>query len=247
MSLRFLHLFPSQLGLNGESGNLDCLVQRLKWAGVDSNVQIFDGTDQFPSDPDAIFIGSGTLAGAIEALEALRPEASSLVKLAEAGVPFLALGLGWEILGKSITLTDGKVLEGLGIFPSKSERTTERASSECFGFDDAGNLTTGYANHSSEIELLEGARPLIELVAGFGNSSRTDAKKHSDEGLVFGNLIAARLNGPLLPLNPHLADRFLEIVAKRSGVSYQQSSDFAKEADGFASKAREELKQRLAR
>jgi len=247
MSLRFLHLFPSQLGLNGESGNLDCLVQRLKWAGVDSNVHIFDGTDQFPSDPDAIFIGSGTLAGAIEALEALRPEASSLVKLAEAGAPFLALGLGWEILGKSITLTDGKVLEGLGIFPSKSERTTERASSECFGFDDAGNLTTGYANHSSEIELLEGARPLIELVAGFGNSSRTDAKKHSDEGLVFGNLIAARLNGPLLPLNPHLADRFLEIVAKRSGVSYQQSSDFAKEADGFASKAREELKQRLAR
>jgi CobQ-like glutamine amidotransferase family enzyme len=247
MSLKFLHLLPSQLGLNGETGNLDCLVQRLKWAGVDSKVQIFDGTGHVPSDPDAIFIGSGTLAGGIEALEALRPAASNLVKLAEAGVPFLALGLGWEILGKSITLTDGKVLEGLGIFPSKSERTTERASSECFGFDDAGSLTTGYANHSSEIELLEGARPLIELVAGFGNSSRTDAKKRADEGLVFGNLIAARLNGPLLPLNPHLADRFLEIVTKKSGVSYQQSSELAIQADGFAYKAREELKQRLAR
>ncbi|MFY9304482.1 MAG: hypothetical protein WAO31_03155 [Rhodoluna sp.] len=247
MSLKFLHLLPFQLGLNGETGNLDCLVQRLKWAGVDSKVQIFDGTGQVPSDLDAIFIGSGTLAGAIEALDALRPAASNLVKLAEAGVPFLALGLGWEILGKSITLTDGRVLEGIGIFPSKSERTTERASAECFGFDDAGNLSTGYANHSSEIELLEGVSPLIELVAGFGNSSRTDSKKVSGEGLVFDNLIAARLNGPLLPLNPHLADRFLRIVTKRSGVSYQQNSEFAKQADDFAYKAREELKQRLAR
>jgi Predicted glutamine amidotransferase len=247
MSLKFLHLFPSQLGLNGETGNLDCLVQRLKWAGVDSKVQIFNGTGQVLSDPDAVFIGSGTLAGAIEALEALRPEAANLVKLAEAGVPFLALGLGWEILGKSITLTDGKVLEGIGIFPSKSARTIERASSECFGFDEAGNLTAGYANHSSEIELLEGAKPLIELVAGFGNSSRTDAKTLSAEGAVLGNLMAARLNGPLLTLNPHLADRFLEIVTQRSAVSYKQSSEFAKQADSFASKAREELKQRLTR
>ena len=247
MSLKFLHLFPSQLGLNGETGNLDCLVQRLKWAGVDSKVQIFDGTGQVPNDPDAVFIGSGTLAGAIEALEALRPEAGNLVKLAESGVPFLALGLGWEILGESITLTDGKVLQGIAIFPSKSARTTERASAECFGFDVSGNLTTGYANHSSEIELLQDARPLIELVAGFGNSSRIDAKRLSGEGAVLGNLMAARLNGPLLAINPHLADRFLQIVTKRSAVSYQQSSEFAKAADGFAAKAREELKQRLAR
>jgi CobQ-like glutamine amidotransferase family enzyme len=247
MSVKFLHLFPSQLGLNGETGNLDCLVQRLKWAGVDSKVEIFDGIGQVPNDPDAVFIGSGTLAGAIEALEALRPEASSLIKLAQNQVPFLALGLGWEILGQSISLTDGKVLEGIGIFPSKSARTIERASAESFGFDEDGNLTTGYANHSSEMELLEGAKPLIELVEGFGNSSRTDAKKHSGEGVVFGNLMAARLNGPLLPLNPHLADRFLELVVKKSGASYQQSSEFAKQADSFAFKAREELKQRLAR
>jgi CobQ-like glutamine amidotransferase family enzyme len=55
------------------------------------------------------------------------------------------------------------------------------------------------------------------------------------------------LNGPLLPLNPHLADRFLETVTQRTKVSYQQRSEFAKEADEFAMKAREELRLRLAR
>lgn len=247
MTLKFLHLFPTQLGLNGETGNLDCLVQRLKWAGVDSEVQIFDGVGLLPMDVDAVFIGSGTLAGAIEALEELTKQTESLLHLAKDGVPFLALGLGWEILGQSITLDDGQILKGLGVFPSRSIRTKERASAECFGFDDGGKLTTGYANHSSEIELLPGARPLIELSAGFGNSSLVNYKKRSDEGMVFENLMAARLNGPLLPLNPHLADRILETITKRAGVEYRKGSLIAEAADGFASRARDELKQRLAR
>jgi len=247
MTIKFLHLFPAQLGLNGETGNLSCLVQRLRWAGVDSEIESFDGRGDLSTSPDAVFIGSGTLAGAIEALEAIRPHSANLRKLAKDGVPFLALGLGWEILGSSITLTDGQVLEGVGIFPSKSVRTSERASAECFGFDEFGNLTTGYANHSSELELLEGSSPLVELREGFGNSSRHNAQKVSGEGLVFENLMAARLNGPLLPLNPHLADRFLETVTQRTKVSYQQRSEFAKEADEFAMKAREELRLRLAR
>jgi CobQ-like glutamine amidotransferase family enzyme len=62
-----------------------------------------------------------------------------------------------------------------------------------------------------------------------------------------GNLMAARLNGPLLPMNPHLADQFLAIVAKKSGFSYEQLSAEAKIADDYAGMARAELKQRLTR
>ena len=58
--------------------------------------------------------------------------------------------------------------------------------------------------------------------------------------------MGARLNGPLLPLNPHLADMFLNLVAARSGFSYSQTSQEAKIADGYAAKARMELKGRLA-
>jgi CobQ-like glutamine amidotransferase family enzyme len=246
MSVRFLHLLPKQLGLNGETGNLDCLVQRLRWAGVESEIQVFDGNGPLPAEPAAVFIGSGTLAGALEALEALRPEAQNLLRLAETGVPFFALGLGWEILGQSIVLTDGREIDGIGIFPSRSQRTTGRASAESFGFDEHGNLSTGYTNHSSEIELLRGANALLQLREGYGNSSLESAKSRPDEGLVFENLMAARLNGPLFPLNPHLADRFLDVVVNRLGLSYKQTSQLAKEVDGFALNAREELRKRLA-
>ena len=246
MSVRFLHLFPSQLGLNGETGNLDCLVQRLKWVGIDSSVKIYDGSGSMETDFDAVFIGSGTLAGALEALEMIEGHATKLRELAESGTPFLALGLGWEILGESIELMDGRTVAGVGVFPSRSVRVSERASAESYGFDNNGELTTGYANHSAEIELLNDAKALVSLKAGFGNSSRQSAKQRSDEGVLEGNLMAARLNGPLLPLNPHLADAFLKLVAAERGFSYQQISQEAKIADAYAEKARIELKGRLA-
>jgi CobQ-like glutamine amidotransferase family enzyme len=246
MSVRFLHLFPSQLGLNGETGNLDCLVQRLKWVGIDSSVKIYDGSGSMETDFDAVFIGSGTLAGALEALEMIEGHTRKLRELAESGTPFLALGLGWEILGESIELMDGRTVAGVGVFPSRSVRVSERASAESYGFDNNGELTTGYANHSAEIELLNDAKALVSLKAGFGNSSRQSAKQRSDEGVLEGNLMAARLNGPLLPLNPHLADAFLKLVAAERGFSYQQISQEAKIADAYAEKARIELKERLA-
>jgi CobQ-like glutamine amidotransferase family enzyme len=247
MSVRFLHLFPKQLGLNGETGNLDCLVQRLTWAGQQPQVEAFDGEGKIPTNIDAIFIGSGTLAGALEALDLLDEQGATLRQLASEGTPVLALGLGWEILGESIKLLDQTSVIGAGVFPSRSQRVQQRASAESFGFDDSGVLTTGYANHSSEIELLDKAAALVQLQVGFGNSSSVSAKQRPDEGLLEGNLMAARLNGPLLPLNPHLADKFLSLVANRSSFDYNQNSSSAKSADEFAAKARIELKQRLAR
>lgn len=247
MSVRFLHLFPSQLGLNGEAGNLDVLVTRLNWVDIDSNIETFDGSGSIDSGYDAVFIGSGTLAGALEALALLEAQAPKLQALAASKIPFLALGLGWEILGESMELLDGRTVAGAGVFPTRSQRVAERASAESYGFDQAGNLTTGYANHSSDIELLKDSQPLISLEAGFGNSSRQSAKQRFDEGILHQNLMAARLNGPLLALNPHLADEFLALVAEKSGFSYQQISPEAKIADAYAAKARAELRDRLAR
>lgn len=243
--LRILHLFPSQLGLNGEAGNLECLVQRLRWSGNQAESIEFFGEGQIPTGVDGVFIGSGTLAGALQALSKLRPFSEELRALSDDGVPFLALGLGWEILGESIVLLDGSDLPGIGIYPSSSKRVSSQASTESFGFDEDGNLTGGYANHSADIYLHGVARPLVKLSKGFGNSSTESAEKISGEGLIHKNLMAARLNGPILPLNPHLADRFIAMMAKRSGFSYQVSSEEANIADGYSKQARAELRKRL--
>jgi CobQ-like glutamine amidotransferase family enzyme len=243
--INIVHLFPHQLGLNGERGNVECLQSRLSWAGIESSIHEVSSKTQMPSSVDAVFIGSGTLSGALEALDLMQPVGQILRDLASSGTPMLALGLGWEILGNEITLLDGKTVPGLGIYPSQSTRIEKRASCEAFGFDNSGNLCAGYANHSSEITLLENSEPLIQLESGYGNSSMTPAPKATGEGLLWKNLMAARLNGPLLPLNPHLADAFLAIVAKNSELQYLQQSDEAREVDELASSARIALQKRL--
>jgi hypothetical protein len=243
--LTFLHLMPAQLGLNGEAGNLDVLQTRLRWAGIESERVIFQGTENLPNNISAVFIGSGTWAGATEALGELVKIKSELLDLSQKGVPFLALGLGWEILGQSIETADRKKIAGLGIFPSSSKRNETRASAEACGYDSENKLVVGYANHSADISLLDDAVPLVKLSAGFGNSSVSDFRSRPDEGLVSGNLMAARFNGPLLALNPHIADRFLRLIAVHLGFEYKQESKEAIKADGFALKASEELKKRL--
>lgn len=243
--IRFLHLLPKQLGLNGEAGNVECLMQRLTWAGIESDIVHYHGGD-LPKDVSAVFIGSGTLSGALSAVDLLRPVGAALQELANRGVSFLALGLGWEILGQSIVLVDNSSIAGISIYPSTSQRVSARASKESYGFDSAGRLCAGYANHSAEITLLDG-EPLITIERGFGNSSLFPAPQRSDEGLRLGSLWAARLNGPLFPINPQLADSFLEQLCEANNIEYLQQSDRAKEADNYALRAREGIRDRLKR
>jgi CobQ-like glutamine amidotransferase family enzyme len=246
--VRFLHLFPKQLGLNGEAGNITVLSKRLEWAGIKSEVLTFEGEGVLPTDIDALFIGSGSRSGQLEALDLLSgPSREALRRLATEGIPMLALGSGWELMGKSIQPVEGDLIPGVGIFPSSARHLSTRASAESYGFDEQGVLTTGYSNHAAEITLEDGVNSLITLKAGFGNSSQEPAAIEPHEGLIASNLMAARLNGPLLALNPHLADRFFGLIAKRSEFTYSNQNAEAITADSFAARAREELKNRLTR
>jgi CobQ-like glutamine amidotransferase family enzyme len=243
--IKILHIAAHELSLNGEKGNLLCVQQRLRWSGFESVIVEDTKQASIPGDIDAVFIGSGTVAGADQALMNLGMHRESLRHLANSGVPFLALGLGWEILGETIELADGEKVGGLGIFPSSSKRVSRRASCESSGYDNSGVLTTGYANHQADITLASGVKVLVELEAGHGNSSTSDCSSVPGEGLLADNLMAARINGPILAMNPHLADLFIGLIAGNSGFKYQQISTQAESADSFAAKAREELRQRL--
>lgn len=244
--IQILHLCPKQLSLNGETGNLDVIRHRLEWAGFDSELYVFEGGELPKIDFDLVFIGSGAVAGSLTALELLRPIRLQLIEIAQNGASFFSVGLGWEILGHSITDLQGKLTEGLGIYPSQSKKTETRASEECFGYFE-GELTTGYANHGSDIELLGDAQPLILLEKGFGNFSSVPAPTHSGEGVRTANLWATRLNGPVLAINPHIADALLVELCSRKALTYFQDAAEGSKADDYARSAREELKARLVR
>ena len=46
MKLTIGHLYPELLNLYGDRGNIICMVQRLKWRGIDAEVKEFDFNDK---------------------------------------------------------------------------------------------------------------------------------------------------------------------------------------------------------
>ena len=49
MKLTIGHLYPELLNLYGDRGNIICMVQRLKWRGIDAEVKEFDLNDKIES------------------------------------------------------------------------------------------------------------------------------------------------------------------------------------------------------
>ena len=60
MELKICHLYPDVMNLYGDSGNILCLQQRLRWRGIDSTVsRVMIGDSLSLSDFDLLFIGGG--------------------------------------------------------------------------------------------------------------------------------------------------------------------------------------------
>lgn len=243
MKMKILNMFPRRLSLNGEGGNFEIVKRRLEWSGLDVEVVSDPGAPGALEDLSGVLIGSASWATALGVLEELRPKQDALKNLSESGVPFFAFGLGWEILGESISGPEAEgYVAGVGIFPSRSVRLKKYSAGFSMGKDSSGKEAVGFVNVSSRVELTKEGSSLLELERGIGNRV---SGKDTDEGLQLENLFATRLGGPAFSLNPHLADLFISSMTKRSGIKYDASGSNFQQADEYASKARALVKAEL--
>ena len=61
MKLTIGHLFPDLLNLYGDRGNIQCLLQRLKWRGIEAEVKTFSIDDEIDfSALDIVLLGGGS-------------------------------------------------------------------------------------------------------------------------------------------------------------------------------------------
>lgn len=211
MTITLAHLFPDELGASGDSGNVQTVAYRLRERGFDVKVSSFAAKDSLSGAPDAVFIGNGPWSAAHRALEAMAPWRKTLLDWLSAGVPFFAVGTGAEILATTITMRDGQEITGLGVFPFTVLRDRDRlvAYNDC-----ASRLgrIVGFSDLSSEWNRDENTEPFGGGVLGAKRVTR-------DDGVILGSSIATQLGGPVLALNPHVADWFAEkIVAHVGGV-----------------------------
>ena len=216
MTINLLHLFPVALGASGDSGNVQTVVYRLRERGLTVEVETYSGDGSLPEAPDAVFIGNGPWAAALRALDTLRPAQAKLQHWMSAGVPFFSVGTGAEILSKNVTSRDGSETAGLALFPFSVARDRQRlvAYSDCSSR--LGRIV-GFADLSSEWTLDAGVEPLGHCVIGAKRVAR-------DDGVLTHSSIATQMGGPLLALNPHIADWCVERIVTNAGGIFQVTS-----------------------
>ena len=239
--ITLLHLYPRELGINGDVGNVIALARRAQWRGMPLQVVNHEVGAPLPEVVHLVHIGSGPVSGQELVRADLARVASGLRAFAAAGIPFLAIAGGWQLLGRSITGLDGTAHEGVGIFPSSVVLTDKRAADEVAAADDIA----GFENHGAVTTLHDGAAPLTTTLYGHGNGAGSGPSRGAAEGVVVGPSIGTNLHGPFLPMNPRFADRLIEEAAALAGVEFGPGNDELARADDYAAKSRAAIRGRL--
>lgn len=129
---------------------------------------------------------------------------------AENGGVLVAVCGGYQLLGKYYKTANTKI-EGLGILDIYTDAGDTRLISnvvlECEKFDQP---IVGFENHAGRTYIGENHTPLGKVKFGNGNTGDSGY-----EGVIYKNVIATYLHGPLLPKNPQLCDYILECALKR--------------------------------
>jgi len=230
-------LLPTSLGVNGSSQNAVVLEKTLSHMG--HNVSVVDVNDvaDVVSTVDIVCVGSGSGSSVAPAATQLLGLVRTLKQWRDSGAYFFAVGTGWDLLGSHLVLSDDVTLPGAGIFPSSADHRTPRFAGEVTGVDYRGRASSGYVNQVGSSALNEDVEPLLEVTHSASPWTATD-------GLVGERLMATRLGGPALSLNPHWAlDIVTEVLASRGEAA--RPTDFHDRVEAHASSARALIGQRL--
>ena len=205
-SLRMLTLYPDELNIYADRGNLLFLQRRASWRGIEfESAGLGIGGSFEPTEVDLLYIGGGqdrdqeAVAG-----DLFGEKAGAVRAFVESGKPLLAVCGGYQLMGIEWA-TGGGPAPGLGIFPVRTVRESgERLIGPVAIEAEYGGRTltvAGFENHAGRTRLEPGATPFGRIMSGHGNDGRDGT-----EGARVGNAIGTYLHGPLLPKNFELAD-----------------------------------------
>jgi len=215
MELRFLALYPEQMNIYADRGNVLFLQRRCEWRGIDfAHASAGQGEEFDPSAHDFIYLGGGQdrdqRAVAADMVESKR---SAMAEATEDGAVVLAVCGGYQLLGGSYQL-DEESLPGLGLVELETVRSPgpRLIGNVAIEVDlgDGPQVVAGFENHGGRTHLRAGATPLGKVLKGFGNNG-----EDGFEGVRRNNLIGTYLHGPLLPKNAWLADHLIALALER--------------------------------
>jgi lipid II isoglutaminyl synthase (glutamine-hydrolysing) len=218
-ALRLLALYPEQMNIYADRGNILFLQRRCEWRGIAFEYAAAGPGEGFdPGDHDLIYIGGGQDRDQVlVADDMLSTKRDAIASAVDDGAALLAVCGGYQLLGHRYQLGD-RSIAGLGIADLE---TVREAGPRLIGnvsievdLGQGTRVLAGFENHGGRTYLGEAAQPFGRVLHGHGNNG-TDGY----EGVWRANMFGTYLHGPLLPKNAWLADRLIALaLARRTGA-----------------------------
>jgi CobQ-like glutamine amidotransferase family enzyme len=215
MELRVLSLYPDQMNIYADRGNILFLQRRCEWRRIGFEWNgAGTGESVDPAAHDLFYIGGGQDRDQrAVAADLVETKQAALAAAVDDGAALLAVCGGYQLLGESYQLGQ-ETLPGLGL---ADLRTIREEGPRLIGnvaieteLGGERKLLAGFENHGGRTYLGAAARPLGRVVAGHGNNGGDGL-----EGVWRDNIVGTYLHGPLLPKNAWLADHLIELALER--------------------------------
>jgi CobQ-like glutamine amidotransferase family enzyme len=215
MELRLLALYPEQMNIYADRGNILFLQRRCEWRGIGFEHAAAgpgDGVD--PGGHDLLYLGGGQDRDQrAVAADMVATKREAIAAAVDDGAALLAVCGGYQLLGHSYQL-DEERLPGLGLADLE---TVRQPGPRLIGnvaiqvdLGEGPRTLAGFENHGGRTYLGPDAEPLGRVLHGFGNNGSDGL-----EGVRRANLIGTYLHGPLLPKNAWLADHLISVALER--------------------------------
>lgn len=239
-------LYPELMSTYGDRGNIIVLQKRCEWRNINVRIERIspDTKYQILDTCDLFFMGGAQdTQQEIVSRDLFEKKGSVLKKKIEQGTPGLFICGAYQFLGKYYKTADGKILEGLKIFPTYTENPGENVPRLIGNIIIEPNLITynlkpkthivGFENHGGKTYLEDKSMAFATVKKGFGNNGADKT-----EGIMYKNSIGTYLHGPILPKNPELADWLIQKALEKK---YEGKINLEELDDSLEQKAKKSI------
>lgn len=208
--LRLVHLYPREMNIYGDWGNIITIRKRLEWRGYHVEyVPVHAGDSYTFSEADIVFGGGGQDKGQLDIGKDLLRREKNITQAVEDGAVFLLVCGLYQLFGNSFTTQSGEVIKGIGVFDMETIGSAERLIGNVVVQTSSSELV-GFENHSGKTFLNAGQAALGRVVRGNGNNG-----EDGFEGAITRQAFGTYMHGALLPKSPVFADELLHKALMR--------------------------------
>lgn len=204
------HLYPDLLNLYGDRGNIQCMMKRCQWRGIEAETIEYSLEDEIDfSDLDIVLLGGGSDREQMIVCRRLQAIRESFQKYVEDYGVVIAVCGGYQLLGHYYQTDQGRI-EGLHLVDLYTEQKPGRLIDNIVLKSDLFEMpVVGFENHGGRTNIGKN-RPFGKVLYGSGNDGESGY-----EGVIYKNVIGTYLHGPLLPKNPQVCDYLIAKALER--------------------------------